>query len=523
MVKSKKINITKGFKFGVMLLIAMVIVQACNPTWQDHYESSEDYIHVTLWDAINQNPDYSKFASYLVKFGLDSLLRGEQVNTVIITTNNAFEKIKDTAMITESLMKYHILQTIFIDRSIQDWRRMLTSSGKYVLIEAAGNGYYFDGIPLQFNSPLYLNGKYYEIPELAVPKPNLYEFTSMHSPVLKEYIDSKDSVYLDRSRSTPIGFDEDGNTLYDSIFGKVNLFEKEFFPVGKELRDENATLILFTQEQYDLALDEVAGKMGGSFLNRDDIPDSWQNKVLLPAVTRNAMFDGILSYNDLLLGRIKSSTGDTVIVEAEKIDPESRAICSNGVAFLYNDFSVPDDLFRGVSIIEGEDMIDSLGVSKFAWKKEVMVSGEVVEPEMSYASDASGGALVNISFGRDFNGEYSLSFTFSDLFPMRYRLEWRANARPSGLFAVYVNDQVLEFNDKFGNTFQQFDSYELINTVISVTGERFLPENGFNMRDYWVDHHTTYGDVTIRFEYVGQGNSSTNGLNIDYVKLIPDF
>jgi hypothetical protein len=106
---------------------------------------------------------------------------------------------------------------------------------------------------------------------------------------------------------------------------------------------------------------------------------------------------------------------------------------------------------------------------------------------------------------------------------MRYRLEWRANSRPSGVFKVYVNDQVLDYQDKFGNTYTEFDTDALRQSVISVTGERFLPEGGFNMRDYWVNHLTDYSDVTVRFEYVGSGVSSTNGLNIDYIKLIPDF
>ena len=105
---------------------------------------------------------------------------------------------------------------------------------------------------------------------------------------------------------------------------------------------------------------------------------------------------------------------------------------------------------------------------------------------------------------------------------MRYRLEWRANSRPSGIFEVYVNDQMLTWEDKFGNTKTTFDTYDLRNSIVSVTGERFLSEGGFNMRDYWVENLTDFGDVTVRFVYVGPGGSSTNGFNIDYVELIPE-
>ncbi|MDX2431100.1 MAG: hypothetical protein QNK35_09215, partial [Bacteroides sp.] len=152
----------------------------------------------------------------------------------------------------------------------------------------------------------------------------------------------------------------------------------------------------------------------------------------------------------------------------------------------------------------------------------VSTGGVIIAPEKAYATVASEGALVNVPFSRNFEGEYSLEFTFNNLFPMRYRLEWRANSRPSGLFAVYVNDVELTFEDKFGNIYTEFDTYDLRESVISVTGDRFLPEGGFNMRDYWVENLTEYGDVKVRFEYRGPGGNNTNGLNIDYVKLIPE-
>lgn len=509
---------------GISLVIGLVLFTSCDPPWQDHYENQEEQVNMKLWDAISQDPDYSTFVSLVESSGLDSIFQDEQVYTLFIPTNDALQEVLDTGTVLPKVLQYHILPTLFMDKSVQSWRKMLTRSGKYALIEKLHDGYYYDGIPMESGSPLYLDGKYYELSRLALPKPNLYELTANFSQVLQDYIDSKDSIYLDRSLSTPIGFDDDGNTIYDSVFGVVNLFEEEFFPVSKEFRDENATFILFSQNQYEDALDDMAERLGGELIGHEDIPLSWQNDVLLPEVTKNAMFEGILSYEDLQVGWIKSITGDTVVVEAEKIDPESRTICSNGVGFLYSDFIIEDTLFRGTVIKEGESLIREIGAGKYAWKEDVLVSGAVIEPEYQLADVASEGALVNVNFGRDYQGEYRLEFVFKNLFPMRYRLEWRANSRPSGLFEVYVNDQVLEYvADKFGNIKTEFDTNLLKESIISVTGERFFPEGGFNMRDYWVEHLTAYGDVRIRFEYLGPGLNSTNGLNIDYVKLIPDY
>ena len=476
-----------------------------------------------VWDAVRQNPDYSTFVSLIETAGLDSLFQAERVYTLFVPTNEAFSALSDTTKMMQTLLQYHILQSIFMENSVQSWKRMLTFSGKFVLIEKLADGYSFDGSPMEYTSPLYLDGKYYELSQVAVPKQNLYEFTTQHSQVLKEYIDSKDSIYLDRSLSTPIGFDDEGNTVYDSVFGMVNNFEEEFFPLSKEFRNKNATFILFTQDQYDLALDDMAERLGGNITDHKDIPATWQNNVFLPTLSENAMFDGILSYEKLEAGRVKNIKGDTVVVEAEKIDPDSRTICSNGVGFLYNDFSIHDTLFRGTAIRLGKNMITEIGAGKYAWKEDVRVWGAIIEPEKKFSEAASIDSLVNVTFTRDYTGEYNVELTFKDLFPMRYRLEWRANSRPSGIFSVYVNGQLLKYQDKWGNVLTEFDTNDLKKSVVSVTGERFLAEGGFNMKDYWVDHITDYGDVTVRFEYKGPGENSTNGFNIDYVKLIPEY
>jgi len=95
---------------------------------------------------------------------------------------------------------------------------------------------------------------------------------------------------------------------------------------------------------------------------------------------------------------------------------------------------------------------------------------------------------------------------------MKYRLEWRGNFRPSGLYAIYVNDE------KIG----EFDSFRFNRSIISVTGERFLSDNGYNTKDFRVENLTEYGDVRIRFEFIDSGDQSSNGLNIDFIKLIPE-
>ena len=510
--------------FGAVAgLICTLLLQSCNPPWEEHFVDQEDHVKMKLWEAINMDSRFSTFVSEMQATGLDTIFQDEQIYTLFIPVNEAFELVQDTGNFMRSILKYHISKTLFIDRNVHGYRRLLTSSGKYALIEAEGSSYTFDGIPIEESSPLFLNGKYYVLPAVAIPKSNLYEFVSQNSSILKFYIDSKDSVYLDRSLSTPIGFTEDGKTIYDSVFRFINTFEEEYFPVSKEFRNESATFVIFTQDQYLAALDDMASKLGGNITDHNDIPTMWQYNVFLPDFISKAMFKGNLSYDDLSQGMIQCISGDSVEVNAEIIDPGSRYICSNGVAYLYHEFYIADELFRGTSTKEGEMLIDSIGAGKFTWKPDIITTGAIIEPLKNYSGEASNGSLISVPFDRNYKGEYSLEFAIKNLFPMRYRLEWRAYYRPSGIYEVYVNDQILKYKDKFGNTLTAFDTYELRNSVLSVTGERFFPNLGFNTRDYWIENLTDYGDVRIRFKYIGPGGSSSNGFNIDYVRLIPDF
>jgi len=492
------------------LILSLFILSGCvKEDWEDHFSSQNDKINVKLWDAIREEPRFTKFVEYIKKYDLDTFLCAGHAYTLFIPDNDAFNTFIETEGFADKVLSHHISPAVFLTRNIQQSKKLLTLSGKYALLERNSTGFMFDGVNIEYGSPLYLDGVFYEISEVAYPKPNLYEFTALYSSVIKNYIDLNDSVYLDRDKSKPIGFDNNGNTIYDSVFATLNLFERDFFPVKEEFRYKSATFILFTQEQYEEALDEMAINLGGVYNSHLDIPGSWQFEVFLPEVMKYALFDGMLSYQDFINDTLRSITGDTVIINHENIDPLSRFLCSNGVVFTYSDFYVPDSLYQGEIRIEGESLIDSIGAGVYGWKDGILVTGQTLASR-TRSDDFSNGYLLSVPFPRNYNGEFTLQFIIKNVFPSRYRIVWSANYRPSGIFAIYVN----------GEEIAQYDNYNLRSTVTSVTGEKFLPINGLNKKDFWVENIDSYGDVTVRFEYIGSGSASNNGFNMDYIALI---
>ena len=508
--------------FVVFLALFVVLLgRSCRePAWDEHFHGYDEVVNMKLWDAVKEEPRFSTFVEYIEEYGLDSLFEKEVSHTLFIPDNDAFSLLEDTTGSMERILYYHIAGSVFLTRDVDDKRKLENLTGKFPWIEHTDQGYSYDMIPIEFSSPLYLDGVYYEIAEVAIPRPNLYEFAERYSPAIKTFIDLNDSVFLDKDQSTPIGFDSLGNTVYDSVFAVINLFERDYFPVGTEFRDRTATFVLFTQEQYNRALDDMADALGTAFTDHEDIPDTWQFEVLLPAAMENSLFEGELDYSEFT-SKMTSITGKAVTVEPANIDPDSRYTCSNGVTFTYLDFSIPSDLYVGESFIEGEEMVDSIGFGSYSWNDLAEVWGGIFQPSRDQSVDASGGYFTNVTFPRNYSGAWGIRFTFKNVFPMKYRLEWRASYRPSGSYAVSVNDQVLTYQDKFGREQEAFDTYELRQSVVSVTGERFLPEGVFNKRDYWVENLDEYGDVEITIEYKGPGSQESNGFNLDYVALIP--
>lgn len=508
-----KHNDRAKLRFLFLVIPAMVIISlsGCQKTWDEHYSAMEPSVNKLLWDEIQLNDDFSLFTEYILKNELDTILTSNQQYTLFVPNNDAFSNIPDTTDINSLLLNHLISPNLFSLRNIEELTKLQTLSGKFALIEKVDTSFYFDAAKIISQSPVYLDGRYYEVEEFPFAKLSFIEYFRNNLPVIYNYINSQVYDSLDKKRSTPIRI-EDGKTIYDSVFFTISPFEDRYFPISKESREEFATFILFDQEQYDAALDVMASKIGDVFSSHEDIPISWQESVLFPVIFDNGIFDNALSIEQLSDPNLLNIRGEEVVLDPSLIDPGSKTECSNGYIYEFYDFQVPDSLYLGEVRIEGESLVDSIGNNKYAWKEDVTLEGEIIEPSRTYSGQASEGECLVVSMGRSFSGNYSIEIIFRNIFPGRHRLEWRANYRPSGVFKIFVNDEELA----------QYDSYNLRSPLLSVTGEINRPtSSGFNSVDYWVENITEFGDVRVRFEYVESGASTVNGLFIDYLSLIP--
>lgn len=525
----------------LLILVSMLAFSCMDDEWDQHYTSSSPTVDMKMWDALRDTvkfPEYakySKFVNYLVQAGYDSVLNTNNSFTLFVPDNEAFENYLQVGEDLEQTIGYHIGSTAFLPVNINGSRKLQTISKKYIQLSKIGDDVYADGINVVNQSPVFIDGIIMELDKVAYPRPNLYEYFKKYSSVMSWYIDQQDSLAFDVVNSNALGFDADGKTIYDSTFVVVNKFEDEIFPVAQEFRNKAATFIVFSQEQYEQALNDMAFKLGAGFNDYRDIPSDWQEDVLIPYYLETSVFDSAITYAKIAKDTIKNIWGDSVIIDHFNIDASTEFQCSNGKVFTMNEFEVPEKLYVDTIRIEGESLIREKGDKRYEFIESVYASSGAYEPTLGTASIASGEEFLNILLStkkKVFAEEYYIEFTVPKLFPGDYKMRWRASNVTGGEISFWVNGSKVPFIlDKKvrgylnAGTYYAFENSYFRETIYQYGDKSVSPSSnrGWNQLDFdltGTNKISQYGDVTIRVMYEG-ASRQPQGINIDYIELIP--
>ncbi len=514
-----------------IFIIVLIGAFGCTKEWEDHYDQYPETVNQNVWEAMKSDPSISDFVQALQDNQLDTLFKNSDNSyTVFAPTNDAFSQYLQTNTVDTTLLKYHIAAHFIQSGNITGKRKVQTMTKKFALFDRSGSNVTVDGKNILSESPLYINGKYYTLDEVAAPLPNFYEFFAINNPVLKSYIDSQDSIILDKERSKPIGFDENGNTIYDTVSVTFNKFEAKYFPVTDEFRNITGTIVFPRKDDYENALTEMALNMQTGYTSFEDIPLDWQYTILMPHLLKQGVFLNMLEPEEFAWKSPKDTTklqnimGDSIPIFYTPVD---KTILSNGYTYNYQDFVIPDSLYMGRSVFEGERLLRKTGVNKHNWREIVTVDpGIQVQPVQEFIPEASNDSILRLIFPKGYSGKYNIEFESQFLFPRKYVMAIRTHMDIGGLYNIYVNDELMQtpYSSTYaaGNTFDYYEFIRRRGLIMSVTGARYLPVGRFNSFDMYVDNITEYSRAKIRIEYKGPGiGTPSNGLVIDYIEFIP--
>ena len=508
-----------NFRITILVIFAFLALAGCKD-WQDHYNTEPPTSDENVWAAVQKDPDLSSFVNYMKQYKYDTLFESNNTYTLFPPTNEAFTQfLSQGDSITRGLLAYHISKYFIQSAAITGKRKIQTFLDKFALFNNTASGSSLDDIPIAFESSLYKNGKYFTLDSVAKPKPNLYEYIALTNPVLKAYIDSQDSLVINKELSTPIGFDEHGNTIYDTVGEIINKFEMKFFPVSKEFRNKTATIVFPKEDNYNAALTAMAVSLNAGYTDYRDIPMVWQDKVLIPYLLEHGVFENMIEREEFMKKtvndtvKLKNILGDSVVIDYEVGD---KTICSNGYAYNYYDFKVPDTLYNAPIRFEAEWLLKTQGIT-YAWYPWVTVASSTLFPVYKdLVPSASNDTILRVNFNKGYTGIFNVKFNVKNLFPRKYLAVFRTLQTKGGIYDIYVNDVLVRHFD-YGT---EVISGQYINSVIA--GKRYIVQaQGWNRFDLWIQNLQEYGKAVIRIEYKGPGTVSSNGLVLDYIEFFP--
>ena len=245
---------------AIALGTLLATVFGCTDTWDDHYnaDGTVSGTTATLWDVINDNKDFTKFADIVRNakyykdnehpvstYSFEDILSGGQVNTIWVPNNDALsdaeyknwmDMLGMSRADANSNAGFNVQQQ-FLGNHIALWRHNISEPGIDTVKMINGKNLIFDktnrmleGIPLgDYNIPT-ANGVIHVLTGVAPFRYNLYEhlkYGDTKAKKLSDYIIGQDTTYFSASRSIEGLPDENGRPTYvDSVYYTSNmLFE----------------------------------------------------------------------------------------------------------------------------------------------------------------------------------------------------------------------------------------------------------------------------------------------------------
>ncbi|MDR1737496.1 MAG: fasciclin domain-containing protein [Candidatus Symbiothrix sp.] len=361
---------TSLFKYaGIMLLlIGSLSYMACSDHFNDYYKSKGAKADKTLIELISENPDLSTFKTLLEQSGYADLLQGSALYTVWAPTNEALKDF-DASDPTDvkNLVGIHLARFIhnasgnrlaLTDAGAQNRDNIIYSvnSKQIKFLGTPAGGYTVNGNRLATANMLASNGVLHTIDSPIAFVRNIWEYLALNNlDSIRAYLYPFDTLTFNVSMSKELDYNEEGLTLYDSVFTKsntilYNLNDKGLGYIDNE--DSIYTMIVPTNQAWTAAYDRIKPY----FYTTATDADSLQRMNTQYAVVQDLVFRG-------------------------RIDPNVYGAADSLVSTRGAVFYDPSHLFAGATEYEASNgkvyVVDNYDLSAWeSWQRKMTVEAE---------------------------------------------------------------------------------------------------------------------------------------------------
>lgn len=265
------------------LFVLLLLFTGCQDDWSDYYKDSEggetdaSGATVNLLDQLKSIPEYSEFVKLLEETKISEELTRNQVLTVWAPTNASIPA--EVATMSEkdktTLCKNHINYVALYTTKLTDGKVIKTLAGKNLTIKENGTDQFsFDGQEVTKLNQKCTNGVIHEIDGWLIPRKNIFEYIIEEAgpeySIIRDSLLARCDTVFKPGLSFPLGVDELGNTIYDSVF----VIENSLLEYKSDIRseDEEFTMFLPTDQSIHNMYEEMEDyfKSSGSYMDKKD-------------------------------------------------------------------------------------------------------------------------------------------------------------------------------------------------------------------------------------------------------------
>ena len=347
--------ITKISKF-VCAICVIGGISACSELKDDsHYKEAESAIanaELKIVDISSQaylqsRSDLSSMNQLFQQQGIyDELQKKGQLSTMLVVTNDHFQQpTEEVAFITRS----HVSDISISPANLEDGTRLMMWHGKYVNVsidEQGQEGNIVDHV--LFNNGAVkeviktATGYIYVISDMIQTPTSLYDYIESlpdDYSIFREMVRASGGKEFDRANSKAVSVNEQGNTVYDSVFIYTNTF---FDAVNFDMNSESltATMLLCSNKVIEDALEDAHQRLEAWDQER---PDS----IIKDWILKTAFFNKKYTAADMQTTEdqdLKSIYGTQWRTSVQKVDAQNPTELSNGIVYNVTRLHIPTNV-----------------------------------------------------------------------------------------------------------------------------------------------------------------------------------
>ncbi len=436
--------------FFFFFFASLLLISNCSDPLDARFDQGEIPTE-TVWQLLTENAEYSGFVDLLQETGMDSVLNRNTAFTVFAIPNALFPDISGLSL--QQKRQYasnHISNFVVFTADMHDGSSLKMLSGKKVFFSRAGSGFSVnDDALLVSTDHLATNGVLHQIDNLLEIRPNLLEFLQGNPEYsyVAEILADGTTLLFDEENSSPIGINEEGQTVYDSVWKQSNDFFDQIADISSE--DETFTLFLVSNSFLDTF---SSGSFKFGYLSN----------------LGNFIINGLVEESEMP-GSFTAVNGFSLNVNSGNYSLLQKL--SNGYAYKLNgfeDIKIPKEFEWELTAVSDFDSIRFTTATEYAAVYDQMTEIIVTDLDGSFTNfkyDILPGPLNNDYLKIITSGgtTVKISFKLPDILPGKYLISLGAQIRVVDAidFTVWINDEEIETTASLNGGIYNWDTREI--------------------------------------------------------------